>query len=356
MSQTSEYFLRITPGHHDTYPKSGLLSSIRSNSHLGGGSRFVIVLGANEGGGVMEWKGPREWAIERDSVKNKKRYADKWGYQLEITDMSTKKRYAHEWRESWEKVDLLRNAMARYPKAEWFWWLDLNTYIMEPSLSLQSHIFNDLANNVYRDINVYNPLNITHPPQTAFLDPVARSPTGDNLTSSIDIIISQDCGGFNLGSFFIRRSPFTDRLLDMWWDPVLYEQKHMEWDHKEQDSLEHMYESQPYMRTHFAFIPQRKINAFPPGACAVEPKDDENVDPKRPLTDPQFHYNVKERDFMVNMAGCEWGRDCWAEMYGYRELSNKLNRSTWAKIKDFCGDTLRSLIVGSSDEGEAKPA
>ena len=226
---------------------------------------------------------------------------------------------------------------------------------MEPSLSLQSHIFSSLANNVYRDINVYNPLNITHPPQTAFLDPVARSPTGDNLTSSIDIIISQDCGGFNLGSFFIRRSPFTDRLLDMWWDPVLYEQKHMEWDHKEQDSLEHMYESQPYMRTHFAFVPQRKINAFPPGACAVEPKEGENVDSKKPLTDTRFHYNAKERDFMVNMAGCEWGRDCWAEMYGYRELSNKLNRSTWAKFKDFCGDTLRSLIMGSSTEQETKP-
>lgn len=67
----------------------------------------------------MEWKGPREWAIERDSIKNKKRYADRWGYHLEITDMSTKKRYAHEWRESWEKVDLVRNAMAKYPNAEW---------------------------------------------------------------------------------------------------------------------------------------------------------------------------------------------------------------------------------------------
>ena len=91
----------------------------RSNSRVGGGSKFVIVLGANEGGGVMEWKGPREWAIERDSIKNKKKYADRWGYHLEVSDMSTKKRYAHEWRESWEKVDLVRNAMARYPKAEW---------------------------------------------------------------------------------------------------------------------------------------------------------------------------------------------------------------------------------------------
>lgn len=67
----------------------------------------------------MEWKGPREWAIERDSVKNKKKYVQNWGYDLEIVDMSTKKRYAHEWRESWEKVDTIRNAMRKYPHAEW---------------------------------------------------------------------------------------------------------------------------------------------------------------------------------------------------------------------------------------------
>ncbi|KAL2406790.1 putative alpha-1,6-mannosyltransferase MNN10 [Exophiala dermatitidis] len=330
--------------------KTSVLGSIRGNSHLGGGSKFVIVLGANEGGGVMEWKGPREWAIERDSIKNKKKYVERWGYQLEITDMSTKKRYAHEWRESWEKVDLMRSAMARYPNAEWFWWLDLNTFIMEPSVSLQSHIFNHLDKTVYRDINMYNPLNISHPPTSKFLDPVARSPTGDNRTSSIDIIIPQDCGGFNLGSFFLRRSPFTDRLLDMWWDPVLYEQKHMEWEHKEQDALEHLYASQPYMRTHFAFIEQRKINSFPPGACAVEPKEGQQVEEGKPLLDPRFHYREEDRDFVVNMAGCEWGRDCWAEMYMYRELSNKLNRSAWEKFKDSLGGTW-SRVKGSFSRG-----
>ncbi|KAJ9615820.1 alpha-1,6-mannosyltransferase [Cladophialophora chaetospira] len=333
---------------------TNVLSRYRGNSHLGGGSKFVLVLGANEGGGVMEWKGPREWAIERDSVKNKKRYADRWGYHLDIADMSTKKRYAHEWRESWEKVDLIRNAMARYPKAEWFWWLDLNTFIMEPSISLQHHIFNNLDKHVYRDINVYNPLNVTHPPQTEFLDPVARSPTGDNLTSSIDIIIPQDCDGFNLGSFFVRRSAFTDRLLDLWWDPVLYEQKHMEWEHKEQDALEHLYSSQPYLRTHFAFISQRKINSFPPGACAAKPAPDQKVEEGKPLLDPYFHYNEQERDFMVNMAGCEWGRDCWAEMYMYRELSNKLNRSWWEKVKTDLKQRWKNIRRPPNTKFEAK--
>jgi hypothetical protein len=91
----------------------------RRTKFLGGGKKFVIILAANQGGGVMEWKGPREWAIERDSVRNKRKYANKWGYDLEIVDMSTKKRYAHEWRESWEKVDTVRNCLRKYPDAEW---------------------------------------------------------------------------------------------------------------------------------------------------------------------------------------------------------------------------------------------
>lgn len=92
----------------------------RRATWLGGGSKFVIILGANVGGGVMEWKGAREWAIERDSVRNKKKYVARWGYELEIVDMSTKKRYAHEWRESWEKVDFIRTSLRKYPKAEWY--------------------------------------------------------------------------------------------------------------------------------------------------------------------------------------------------------------------------------------------
>ena len=64
-------------------------------------------------------KDTQEVKIERDSIKNKKAYARRWGYELEMVDMSTKKKYAHEWRESWEKVDMIREAMRKYPRAEW---------------------------------------------------------------------------------------------------------------------------------------------------------------------------------------------------------------------------------------------
>ncbi|KAF2035690.1 hypothetical protein EK21DRAFT_84116 [Setomelanomma holmii] len=302
----------------------------RRSTMFGGGSKYVVILAANQGGGVMEWKGPREWAIERDSVKNKKKYTKNWGYDLEIVDMSTKKRYAHEWRESWEKVDTIRNAMRKYPHAEWFWWLDTNTFIMEPSLSLQNHIFKRLDKITYRDINRYNPLNISHPLADEYLDPETRSPVGDGKVESINMIIPQDCGGFNLGSFMVRRSVWMDRLLDIWWDPVGYEQKHMEWEHKEQDAFEYLYKNQPWIRPHVAFIQQRQIMSFPPGACGEKGDD------------PNIHYQEKNRDFLVNMAGCEWGRDCWAEMYNYRQLSNRLNRNLWEKFKDGISDFFKS--------------
>ncbi|KAH7124079.1 galactosyl transferase GMA12/MNN10 family-domain-containing protein [Dendryphion nanum] len=310
----------------------------RHSSLFGGGNKFVIILAANQGGGVMEWKGPREWAIERDSVKNKKKYTQRWGYELEIVDMSTKKRYAHEWRESWEKVDTIRNAMRKYPRAEWFWWLDTNTFVMEPSYSLQSHIFNQLNEVTYRDINHYNPLNISHPLTDEYLDLETRSAIGDGRSDSINLIVPQDCGGFNLGSFFVRRSLWTDRLLDMWWDPVGYEQKHMEWEHKEQDALEYMYTNQPWIRPHVAFIHQRKVNSFPPGACGDKGDD------------PKIHYQERDRDFLVNMAGCEWGRDCWAEMYNYRQLSNRLNRNPWEKFKDWISDSFKAVTAKKKDE------
>ncbi|ODA82870.1 hypothetical protein RJ55_01379 [Drechmeria coniospora] len=303
---------------------SPLVYHYRRASWGGGGEKFVIILAANVGGGVMEWKGAREWAIERDSVRNKRNYVKRWGYDLEIVDMKTRKKYAHEWRESWEKVDYMRLAMRKYPKAEWFWWLDLNTIVMEPFYSLQSHLFDHLDDKVYRDINEYNPLNLTHPFRDHYLDADARSPVGDGDINSVNLLLSQDCSGFNLGSFFMRRSAWSERLLDMWWDPVAYEQKHMAWEHKEQDALEQMYESYPWVRQHTGFLPQRSINSFPTAACG----DGSGKNHTR------YHYSQEDRDFVVNMAGCEWGRDCWGEMYQYRQFSYWLNRNPWERFKE----------------------
>lgn len=86
---------------------------------MGHGKQVVLLAASNVGGGVMQLKGAREWAIERTMLKNKRQYVEKWGYDLEVMNMVMKKRYAHEWREGWEKVDLIREALKKYPDAEW---------------------------------------------------------------------------------------------------------------------------------------------------------------------------------------------------------------------------------------------
>jgi mannan polymerase II complex MNN10 subunit len=84
---------------------------------------------------------------------------------------------------------------------------------MEPSRSLDAQIFSRLDKIVYRNLTEsLNPLEI---PEINYIDP----------SPPIDIIVSQDCGGFNLGSFLICRSGFTCRAMDLWWDPIFYEQK-----------------------------------------------------------------------------------------------------------------------------------
>lgn len=265
--------------------------------------KVVIILAANEGGGVLKWKGPQEWSVERSSIANKKHYAKVHGYGLTIKDMTLKKRYSHEWRESWEKVDIMKQVMRQYPETEWFWWLDLHTYIMEPETSLEQHFLDNLENATYRSLETFNPLNL--PVDLPYVD----------YNSPIDMIITQDCGGFNLGSFMLRRSAWSEMLLDFWWDPAMYEQMHMAWEHNEQDALETLYTTQSWIRERIGFLPLRKINAFPPGACSEFSND------------PRYFY--KERDFVINMAGCEWGRDCWGEMEHYKALSKRLHKRWW---------------------------
>jgi mannan polymerase II complex MNN10 subunit len=85
---------------------------------------------------------------------------------------------------------------------------------MEPSRSLDTQIFSRIDKLTYRNPSVsHNPLDI---PEISHV----------NQSHPMDILVSQDCTGFSLGSFLARRSEFTRRVLDMWWDPIFYEQKY----------------------------------------------------------------------------------------------------------------------------------
>ena len=95
------------------------LNEHHRRSSLANGHKVVVMLASNVEGGVMEVKGAREWEIERNSIQNKEQYTKRWGYEFETVNMMTQRRYSQEWREGWEKVDLIRETMRKYPDVEW---------------------------------------------------------------------------------------------------------------------------------------------------------------------------------------------------------------------------------------------
>ncbi|XBW36459.1 hypothetical protein QEN19_002037 [Hanseniaspora menglaensis] len=270
--------------------------------------KIMIILAVNSGGGVLRWKSEQEWAIERLSISNKRNFCLRHGYGLAIKDMTTDKRYSHEYREGWHKADVLKQTMREFPDTEWFWWLDTETLIMEPHISIEDHILNRLDSIAERTIQHFNPLAL--PINIANIDYKERP----------DLLLTQDCTGFNLGSFMIRNTEWSSLLLDMWWDPAAYVQKHMVWEHREQDALESMYANQPWVRSKIAFIPLRSINSLPPGACSDQANDD------------KYLYSSKENDFVINMDGCSYGRDCWGEMQKYMNIYEIKNNKWYNKL------------------------
>ncbi|EPX73079.1 alpha-1,2-galactosyltransferase [Schizosaccharomyces octosporus yFS286] len=274
-------------------------------------SKVVMIVAVNDGGGVMDVKRADEWDLEKISKRNKEDYAKRHGYDLIFKSEGMKRRYAHEWRESWEKADYISEAMEKYPNAEWFWWLDLTTYIMEPQYSIENHIINRLPKIAVRNITDPMEFNPRSYKQIPFED----------YSDDISLIMGQDCNGFSLGSFIIRRSEWSKRLIDFLWDPVVYGQKHTEWPHDEQNVLEYFYEHNAWLRSGIAFVPLRTLNAYTKGACEAD------------SSNPRFFYSHKQRDFLVNLAGCNYGRNCKEEMKQYQSIQGR--RSGFSKLLSF---------------------
>lgn len=264
-------------------------------------NKIVIILGANLEGGVNKWKGPQEWSIERSSVLNKKKYAARHGYDLVIKDYTKAKKYSNSHREGWQKFDIIKGVMDEYDNGDWFWYLDLYTLIMEPQFKLEK-LLENLNDTMTRSLMQFNPGSLD-------LD----IPFVDN-SEPVNMLLSQDCGGFNLHSFMVKKTQWSMTLFDTLFDPIVFLDKHSQWKNDEQNALEHYYNVLGWVRSRVAFLPSKTISALPKGACP---------DSK----DQRFFYNETTRDFVVDMVGCEFHRDCWDEMEYFKKLSADLHKS-----------------------------
>ncbi|KAK9720527.1 hypothetical protein K7432_004107 [Basidiobolus ranarum] len=180
------------------------------------------------------------------SRQNKEEYAIKHGYKFLQDGVYDKSRGP-----AWGKILTLRKFMKMYPSIKWFWWIDVDTVLMDSTIALEDHVL----------------VNITNPEY-----------------SHKDMIIAYDCNGFNAGSFFIRNTPWSLDFLAKIYQP----QYSTRFGYAEQGAMQHLYETSLEVAEHFYFVPQNTINAFPEEACG----DEDGI------------HAFKEGDFIVHLAGC----------------------------------------------------
>jgi mannan polymerase II complex MNN11 subunit len=99
--------------------------------------------------------------------------------------------------------------MTLFPQATYYFYLDPHTVIVNPALSVESHILatSRLESLMITDVPIVPP------------DSVIKTFSGLK-GDQVDLVLTQDRDGLSEKSFILRRGEWAKYLLDSWFDPL----------------------------------------------------------------------------------------------------------------------------------------
>lgn len=248
----------------------------------------IVLLTATDGAG----HNAQVKDIVNMAMHNRREYCARHGYINHFINMSR-----IEMPESphpvWKKLPAIVETFQTYPDALWVWWLDLDAIIMTEDFELETKILSDDAidKNLLRHEEIKKNQKQGHGVFTAD-EPNPRE---------IDLLVAQDHSTINAGSFFLRRSESTQKLLTAWRDPLLMNHG---FPGKEQDALVHLTATNAEIRSHTGFVNAHHFNPFWSG--------------------------WKKGDLLIHLAGCWVKGHCqknwdgiWKQRYGSLDFPPK---------------------------------
>jgi mannan polymerase II complex MNN11 subunit len=110
---------------------------------------------------------------------------------------------------SWTKVVAMRHAMTRFPDATYIWFLEQDSFIMNPALTIEDHVMKPsrLEAMMIRDHSVV--------PPDSIIKTFAHLKGQD-----VDFVLTQDKDGLSVGSFVLRNGEWAEFFLETWFDPI----------------------------------------------------------------------------------------------------------------------------------------
>src|SRR6266536_3208028 len=132
------------------------------------------------------------------------------GYTNFFTNTTSYASFTASYPSTWSLIPAVRHTLNIHTYTPWVFSLSPHSLIMDPSISLESHVLNPtrLASLMLKDIPVVPPDSVIH--TFSHLKP-----------EKVDFVLTQDVESLSHGSFLIRRGEWARYFLDSWGD-LLY--------------------------------------------------------------------------------------------------------------------------------------
>ncbi|CAL9154537.1 unnamed protein product [Musa hybrid cultivar] len=236
----------------------GLEGSSGGEDGAGHRRRIAMVSFSDEG----EGQGRSFRGVWNAVAENKQAYAARMRYVFvdagEMVD--------HSRPPSWSKILAVRSQLPQY---DWVFWNDADTMVMNPAISLESILYAAIGHT--------------------------------NLDASPDLVVTEDTNGVNAGVFFVRRSEWSDKFLQTWWNQTSFV-RFGSTKSGDNDALKHLLRTltAEELGAHVAVSPaQCLFNSYPwvPTLKSLH----------RLFTSPRATWNgvYSDGDFLVHLAGLD---------------------------------------------------
>lgn len=198
----------------------------------------------------------------------------------------------------WARIFALRAAMFAFPKAKWFWYLDQDSLIMNPTINLKQYLLlpEALSPVMLREKSIIPP------------DGLIKTYKNSNA-EDMRIIITQSDSKLETYSFLVKNDYLGKCIIESWSNHLF--RSYGNFPFGPDSALTHALQWHPYILSKTAIVPARTI--------AAQQTDVDISDVTNGQQGDHIHYN--KGDLVVSWSDCKDTAQCQQSLKKYFDLS-----------------------------------